>query len=216
MTAHAISRGHRFLGICLAAQARRNQDRALRKAQAALDKQFTAYGTELGKVDTFRYLGRPLASTDSDWPTVHWNMSKAKKRWAQVSRILKRDGGNPRIQGMFYKAIVQSVLLYGVETWVTLSPMMKTLQGFHHRVARGLTRRRARRQNGVWVYPPVKGTLQAAGLHPIEVYMDRRRRYLKTYLQKRPLLQICKQSKRLPGTPTRTKFWWETSPLEVA
>ena len=37
---------------------------------------------------------------------------------------------------MMYKAVVQAVLLYGIESWVVIYAMMVVLEGFHHRVSR--------------------------------------------------------------------------------
>jgi len=42
--------------------------------------------------------------------------------------------------------VVQSVLLYGSETWVWSQSMRLALQGFHHRVARKITDLRPRLQ----------------------------------------------------------------------
>ena len=70
---------------------------------------------------------------------------------------------------MFYKAIVQTVLLYGSESWVVTPRMLEVLKGFHHRVARKLTGKMARRQaDGSWDYPPIADALEAAGLFPME------------------------------------------------
>jgi hypothetical protein len=44
---------------------------------------------------------------------------------------------------MFYKSIVQSVLLYGCETWVLSDRMISTLRGFHHRVAKKIAKKQA-------------------------------------------------------------------------
>jgi hypothetical protein len=64
------------------------------------------------------------------------NLCKARKSWARISCILARDGATPRVSGMFYKAVVQSILLFGSETWVMTNPMLKALESFHRRVAR--------------------------------------------------------------------------------
>jgi hypothetical protein len=53
-----------------------------------------------------------------------------------VSRVLVRDGASTRAMGLFYKAIVQAVLLYGCKTWTLTNPMIKALESFHHKVAR--------------------------------------------------------------------------------
>jgi hypothetical protein len=41
----------------------------------------------------------------------------------------------PWVSAKFYKAIVQSVLLYGSETWVLSPAVMARLKGFHIRRA---------------------------------------------------------------------------------
>ncbi len=53
--------------------------------------------------------------------------------------------------------------------------------------------------------------LEEAGLFPLRVYLARRREYLNAFIQDRPLHNICINRDRLPGTPTGTKFWWETT-----
>ena len=40
-----------------------------------------------------------------------------------------REGVNPRALGMFYKAVVQAVLIFGVETWVMTPHMGLALGG---------------------------------------------------------------------------------------
>ena len=54
-------------------------------------------------------------------------------------RILVREGANACVSGLFYKAVVQAVLIYGLETWVLTPPVVRTLGAFHHRVACQLT-----------------------------------------------------------------------------
>ena len=115
---------------------------------------FSASGIELGTVNTFKCLGRPLSSSDSDWPALRRALTKSRGRWARFSRLLRAEGARPRQAGMFYKAVVQAVLLFGSETWVRTQTMDKLLSGFHHRVARRLSGHMPRLHNGVWVYPP--------------------------------------------------------------
>ena len=53
---------------------------------------------------------------------------------------------------MFYKSVVQTVLLYGSESWAVTDAMMAVLTGFHHRVARRISGKMGRQQpNGTWV-----------------------------------------------------------------
>ena len=39
----------------------------------------------------------------------------------------------PRVSAIFYRAVVQKVLLFGAETWVLLEEMSWNLEGVHTR-----------------------------------------------------------------------------------
>ena len=108
-------------------------------ARQARTVSFTATGELLTRVGVFRYFGRPISATDSDWPVLHWNLKKAVASWARLSLALVREGAVPIVTGKFYKAVIQSVLLYGSETWTVTPAMLRTLEGFHHRVVRRIT-----------------------------------------------------------------------------
>ena len=151
-----------------------------------------------------------MSCTDSDWPAVYWNLKKTRQRWARVRCVLTRDGATPKISGMFYKALAQSVLLYGVETWTLSQSIVTALEGFHHRVARALSGLKPKLQNGEWVYPPIANALSAASMHPLSTYIERRRRYLRAYVALSPVLSHClNPPPRLSGTPTGKVYWWE-------
>ena len=51
---------------------------------------FSAYGTPLAAVSSFRYLRRTLSSTDRDWPAVEQNIRRARGKWWQMEKILGR------------------------------------------------------------------------------------------------------------------------------
>lgn len=88
------------------------------RARQAREVVLTACGTPIESVPAFKHLRRLLTPTDDDRPSLHKNLAKAGKQLGIVSRVLVREGSNPRTMGMFYKAVVQSVLLFGSETWV--------------------------------------------------------------------------------------------------
>jgi len=180
----------------------------LRALEAAT---FTVDGIRLENVETFVYLGRVIAATTTDWPAVHRNIRAARKRWARFSTLLRREGANPRISGLFYKAVVLSTLLYACETWVISAPILRSLEGFHHRAARGIARLTIRYipDEDRWEYPPTSVALDRAGLHPIQTYLDRRRRYLLQYAKDRPLVQEClEMSNTTSRDGPRRKYWW--------
>ena len=57
---------------------------------------------------------------------------------------------------MFYREVVQAVLLLMSETWVMSPCIGRMLVGFHYRVIQRLTRGKPIQQaDGNWVYPPL-------------------------------------------------------------
>ena len=75
-----------------------------------------------------------MTVSDEDLPEFVGNLRKERKIWARLSRILGREGANPRVSGMFFKAVVQAVLLLGAEMWVITPRIGLSLGGFQHRV----------------------------------------------------------------------------------
>jgi hypothetical protein len=200
-------------------------DRGERKRKRLLDVEnlrgqeigFSVLGEELESVDCFNYLGRPIAADGNDWPAVVTNINKARGRWARVSRVLTREGTDPKVAGYFYKAVCQSVLLYGCETWVISKAILGSLEGFHHQIARRLSRHPIRLdpESGECVYPEAGKSLEMAGLHPMSTYIGRRQEYLLNWVQNRPLYTLCKDLVGGAGGP-HCRYWWhvQTSSIE--
>jgi Reverse transcriptase (RNA-dependent DNA polymerase) len=210
----ALNNQHYGTKSCQAGAARMRQRYASADSRRASEEVFTINGEVLEQVSVFKYLGRLLSSNDSDWPTVYYNLKKAQMRWRRVSRVLTREGADPRVCGMFYKAVVQSVLLYSCETWVITSQVLDVLKGFHHRMARRLSGKRpyflpAERK---WVYPPIMEALEEAGLFSIEHYISVRQNTLADNVATRPILELCRESEWLSGSARRT-LWWTQQDL---
>ena len=55
------------------------------------------------------------------------NLGKARKSWGRLSRILGHEGVDPKVLGNFFKAVAQSVLLFGAETCILTQRMKKAL-----------------------------------------------------------------------------------------
>ena len=55
---------------------------------------------------------------DDDWPEVIQNLTKARAVWRRMSRIMSRERARLRVSGFFFKSVIQSVLIFGAETWV--------------------------------------------------------------------------------------------------
>ena len=82
-------------------------------------------------VGVFKYIGRQPDWSDDDCPAVRRNIRKTGQVWGCLGKILRREGSYQLVSEIFYRAVVQAVLLFGVETWVLLAAMDKTLEGFH-------------------------------------------------------------------------------------
>jgi hypothetical protein len=136
-------------------------------------------------------------------------MAKSRQRWAYISRILRREGATPRISAMFYKAVVQTVLLFGSESWVLTPSMLGKLEGFHQHIARRLTGRTPvyLRSEGTWQYQPLGNAMEEAGLFFMNEYITRRRNNLVDYVATRSIYTMCCETERR-GLNRVHKYWW--------
>jgi hypothetical protein len=111
---------------------------------------------------------------------------------------------------MFYKAVVQSVLLYGSKTWNLTTAVLARLEGFHihaayrmaqvHKPCKGLF--------GKWEYPSTKDVLKQCGLHPVKDYIDTRCSTIAMYVVNRPILMECMEGEQRRGSMP-CQWWWE-------
>ena len=97
------------------------------------ERAFQAYGAPLENVTVFKYLGRVTTTGDDDWPAVEGNLQKVRKSCGRMSRILSREGEDPKVLGRFVNVVVQAVWLFGAETWVLTPSMERALSSFQHR-----------------------------------------------------------------------------------
>ena len=77
-----------------------------------------AYIRLIEMVTLFKYLGKILMVGNKDCLAMMINLKKLRKSWSQLTRILGREGVNLRVSMIFFKVVVQVVLLLGSETWV--------------------------------------------------------------------------------------------------
>jgi len=180
---------------CRVGTARRHQrDMAVRSA-LALRQQFTAHGDVLECVEVFRYLGCLLSQDDDDIQAMRSQLCKAHGTWARIGQVLRRENAPPRVSTKFYKAIKQSVLLYGSETWVLSPAAMARLEGFHIRVAYWMAKEHVPRggPNLQWVYPSSEAVLEECGMHTIQHYIDVQRETIAKYVVGCSILAECQE-----------------------
>ncbi len=87
------------------------------------------------RVEVFKYLGWLLAYDNNNTHAIWANPAKARKTWAQVSQVLRAENASPKVCGVFYKATIQAVLLFGSETWNLAPSGLKCFEGFHLQAA---------------------------------------------------------------------------------
>ena len=73
------------------------------------------------------------------WTAVYQNLKKAQRWWGMVARVLAKTGATVQYRGVIYKALDQSVLMYGSESWAVTWAKLTVLEGFHHGAARRIT-----------------------------------------------------------------------------
>ena len=126
-----------------------------------------------------------------------------------VDRVLERTGSMVRYQGAMYKAVAQSVLLCGIKSWVVTVKMLKVLTGFHHWAAHRVTGMTVKRGSGrEWDYPSVEEDMEAVGIHPIGVYINRWHTTIADRVACRPVYALCTEAERILGT-SRLVQWWD-------
>ena len=83
--------------------------------------------------------------------------------------VVTKMGEMVRVQGIFYKAIVKLMILYGRESWVVMGDMLKLLEWFHHRADIRIVGMPAHHMTiRVWEWPSVADSLDTSGLWPIK------------------------------------------------
>ncbi len=89
-----------------------------------------------------------------------------------MGQVLQADNTPPKVSAKFYKAVVQSVLLYGSKTWNLTKTVLARLEGFHIRAAYRMAEKHKPRKepNQMWVYPATEDVLKECGMHSISHY----------------------------------------------
>ena len=114
--------------------ARKAKQKRRRLAEAEMrditERAYEAYGKPLENVTACKYMVQVLTAGDDDWPAVVGNLSKARKSWGRLSRILSREEADPKVLGHFFKSVSQAVFLFEAETWLLTPRMDRALDSF--------------------------------------------------------------------------------------
>ena len=80
---------------------------AVEESRAGADTAITSYGIPLAPVTSFKYLGIFLLAADDNWTSVVRNLWKARRKWAQMKRVLVREGVDAYTSVQIYLKVVQ-------------------------------------------------------------------------------------------------------------
>ena len=164
--------------------------------------------SSISNVNVFKYLGHWLSKDDNDLTAVRANIKKAHAQWSKFSRILSREGAKLKTMGIFYRTIVQAVLLFDSETWVLTQRQEGLVRSFHNQCARSITRRwNYEKEDGTWHIYRMEETLQLAGLQPVEEYIARRKRTILPYAQGQAIFRKCKRTSRTQSNLLKVTWW---------
>jgi hypothetical protein len=153
---------------------------------------FTAYGERLERVEVFKCLGRLLAYNNNDARAVRGNLKKVRAIWLRLSRTIRAENASPRVCGIFYKATVQSILLFGSETWNLSPSSLKLLEGFHIRAAWRMAGKRPMKfPDGAWTYPNSAQVLEDVGLKTVAHYIAVCWQHIVNYIVDKPIFTMC-------------------------
>ncbi len=135
------------------------------------------------------------------------NLAKARSCWAWVSQVLRSENALPKVRGVFYKATIQAVLLFGSETW-NLAPLgMVCLEGFHLRAAWRMSGSCPwKRPDGTWEYPNSEKVLWNVGLQRMSHYIGMQRQHIANFIVHWPIFPLCLEGVRKRGSAP-CQFW---------
>ena len=102
---------------------------AVEEEREVTTRDLSAYGPPLEMVNSFIYVGRVILKADDNWTAVVRSLSLARSVCSSMTRILSRERAVMWVSVLFFKAVVQAVLLFGSETSVVTPCMGKDLGG---------------------------------------------------------------------------------------
>jgi hypothetical protein len=205
---------HYETALCKDGVARKAQHAAAERKHLALRQTFTVFGKELERVEVFKYLGRLLAYHDNDTQAVRGNLKKACSIWARLSRTIRAENASLRVCGVFYKTTLQSILLFGSETWDLAPKSLKSLEGIHLWAAWCMAGKRPMKLwDGTWKYPNSTTALDGVGLKTIARYTGVQRQHIANYIVDKPIFWTCLNGTRRCGSSIHQ--FWRAQPMDL-
>ena len=106
--------------------------------------------------------------------------------------MLRREGADPAILKKFYRAVIQVVLFFGVETWVLSEPMAHRIYGIHVGFLIQVEKLKVKKlRDDSWQKVMANKVLQGAGTQPLQTYLDRIWATMAEWVALWPIFDVC-------------------------
>ena len=124
---HQIEEAAEYIGLKI------NSDKTeYMSLNAKSDNMISRNGNFIKNVDNFKYLGSYIANTEN------YINTRIAKAWAALNsmNILWKSNLSENLKRSFFRAVVESVLVYGATTWTLTATLEKRLDGAYTRMLR--------------------------------------------------------------------------------
>ena len=93
---------------------------------------------------------------------------------------------------MFYKAVVQVVIIFVSETFVVTPLIGRMMGGFNHQVVfQMMIKEPWRYRHGICRHPPLYVVMEEAGLEEVVKYVSHRHKMSAQYIADRTIMDLC-------------------------
>ena len=109
-----------------------------------------------------------------------------------MAKVLGKEGAKVKACAMTYKAVLQLLILYGIEIWVFADGMMMLLEGFHHMISIWIEVMTVPGvDGGEWEWALMEVALEATGIWLMREYARRRQATIVEYIMGWPIYNLC-------------------------
>ena len=113
-------------------------------------------------------------------------------------------------QGMIYKAVLQTVLLYESDSWVVRKDTLKVLERFHHQVDQKIAGIPAWQVGEeIWKWEYEEKALETTELCHFKENIWRRQDNIAEYITNLPIYELCKGAERIVGSIRFIQWWYQ-------
>ena len=139
----------------------------------------------------FLYFVNTVAFDNISYASLYQNLQKARRQWGVLAKVLTSTGATVHHQEIIYKAVVQKILLYGIEIWVVMGSILKVLEGLYHQLARRIVVKTDwHTVDRDWECIPVSDSLDISELWPIKEYIQRHHTTIEVHISCRPIYKL--------------------------